>query len=162
MNENRSNAILGTVLGVGLAIASFIGYQQWKYITPASDWIEINILHIEDAQPGEDPRITYDRQFKMDVAGVWAVNVFKYQDKADSVGVLYCSGSGTSSYKEARPLPPTATKLSWLMGRENNPCVLEKGIYKAIITIIISPIGYPTKVVEKESNFFLVPPQEEK
>lgn len=156
---SRTGAGLGITMGVLCAVVGFIAMQAWKDAAPASDWMEIGVLHIEDAQPGDDPRINYDRTFKIDTPGTWAVNVFRYRDEKDAVGTIYCSGSGVTTYKAGRELPPAATNLSWLMGREDRPCVFGRGAYKAVVTVIITPDGYPAKIIEKESNYFLVPPR---
>lgn len=156
---SMTGAGTGITFGVLAALMGYVAIQTWKAMTPGEDWIEIKNLYVEDAQPGEDPRIVYDRVLHHDTPGQWAVNVFRYEDEKDVIGTVYCSGSGVSTYKAGRALPPTATRLSWLMGREDRPCVLAKGVYRATITIIITPDGYQAKTIEKESNYFLVPPR---
>ncbi len=151
-------AMVGTMLGTMLALFGYAAIQTWKNYLPATAWMEITEFHVDDAQPGDDPRITYARTFKADVSGTWAVNVLRYRNDKDLLGTIYCAGSGVATYKKDRDLPPTATKLSWLMRREGRECYFEPGIYRAVVTVILSPDGYPTKVVERESNYFLVPP----
>lgn len=154
---NRNNATLGIGLGAIMAFSAYVGVQQWKTWRPGTDWIEINRLIVADAEIGGDPRIIYDRELKADAPGTWAVNVFRHRDKSDTVGTVYCSGSGQATYKAGRLLPPDAITLSWLMGRT---CYFERGTYRAVVTVILNPPGYPTKIIEKESNYFIVPPQE--
>ena len=158
VTRNRNTAALGVSIGTALAFSAVYGLYLWKAWTPGTDWIEINRLIIADTEVGGDPRIIYERKFLADAPGTWAVNVFKHRDKADTVGVLYCSGSGQASYKAGRTLPPDAITLSWLMGK---PCYFERGTYRTVVTVIINPPGYPAKVIEKESNYFVVPPQKE-
>jgi hypothetical protein len=158
VSGNKSNAVVGIMLGAILAFAGYIGIQQWKAWTPGTHWIDITRLIIADADVGADPRIIYERELKADAPGTWSVNIYRHRDKSDTVGVVYCSGAGQASYKAGRPLPPDAITLSWLMGK---PCNFERGTYRAVVTIVLNPVGYPAKIIERESNYFVVPPQED-
>lgn len=158
VTHNRNNAAIGVSIGTALAVCAVYGVNLWKAWKPGEDWVAINRLIIADTEVGGDPRIIYDRDLKADAPGTWSVNVFRHSDKNDTVGVLYCPGSGQATYKAGRPLPPDAIHLSWLMDRN---CHFDRGTYRAVVTFIINPPGYPTKVVEKESNYFVVPPPKE-
>lgn len=156
---SMTGARAGIISGVLAALVAYAAMQIRADLLPATDWMEITELHVDDAMPGEDPRIVYARTFYQDSPGNWAVNVFRYRDDKDVIGTVYCSGSGVATYKAGRELPPAATRLSWLMGREGSPCTFARGTYKAVVTVTVTPPGYPSKIIEKESNYFLVPPR---
>lgn len=171
-----SARVYGALLGTLIVAIGAMGYILWtaesrrsafeteqiaRAEKPGTDWLEIIQLNISDAEPGGDPRLAYGRDIKMTAPGTWSVNIFRHRNEKDDIGTVYCSGSGQATYKAGRELPPAATKLSWLIGKPlTGECALTDGIYKAVVTVVITPDGFPTKVVERESNYFVVPPKE--
>lgn len=158
-----SNAVIGFVLAASAAALGYSGKQYWKALEPGTNWMEIDIssLVVLDAQVGEDPRIRYHRTIKRDFPATYIVSVFKFTDKADTLGTIYCTGFGGSNYKAGRKLPSNALTLSWLMNREAMPCQFAKGLYLVTLSYTIMPDSYLPKVVSIDSNYFLVPPSNE-
>lgn len=157
----KANASVGTALGAAVAFAAHVAVQYWKAWEPATNWLEIEALSIRDAAVGEDPRLVFRRNIKRDFPATYIVSLFRFENEADTTGTFYCSGQGGSYYKAGRKLPPAAITLSWLMGRETNPCQMGRGIYRATVTYTITPDGYQPKVLSVDSNYFVVPPQQE-
>lgn len=151
----------------GITIALLI-YVSWSWLawhrledTPATDWIAVNALTVDDTITGRDPRIVYRRDILKDFAGTFNATVYQYANSEDRTGTVYCQGNGGSDYKAGRDLPPKAASLSWVMNREAMPCQFENGIYKLVITWLIYPDHYPAKMLRVESNFFKVSETEE-
>jgi len=154
MMQHRST-LTALIVGLLIAVNIQVGLRFWRDGYPASDWINIEGLIVRDADPGGDPGIIYQRTIKQDVAGTWIVMVRKFRDETDRVGVAYCAATGGANYKAGAVLPPAATKLSWLM--DGKDCSLMPGIYRADITLTLSPDGQRSKIETESSNYFFVP-----
>lgn len=157
--EHRQSAIIGILLAMAVYIAGSFAWQQWRFLTPASYWFEVQGIFIADAEEGQDPVVTYTRTMHVDVNVDYTVTLSRHEGPLDTVGVIACEGEGEANFVAGRELPPAATSLAWLMNREDHPCVLTPGIYRARAVWNLHPDGFPMKQVTADSNYFTVHPR---
>jgi len=117
---------------------------------PASEWMEVRSVHVEDSVAGANPQMQVDRTIKSDFVGNWLVEVER--DYGAGFG-LFCSARGEAAYRQDAVLP-TPLYLDWWTYPVK--CILPAGRYRVETTWTISPELVPTKTVRSLSNVFNV------
>lgn len=154
--KHKSGTVLAFLAGTSVAVLIQMWLWERAKSEPATDWFEVQTLIVEDSPAGADPRIQFARAIKQDAPGTYNISVYRHENQDDRIGTQYCEGNGGADYKAGRELPPNATSLSWLMNRSEIPCQFGPGVYKVVATWVLRPNGYPEKVYQKESPFFIV------
>ena len=134
------------VLGL-LCWAGFALFVSWW---PASWWLEVDSVRIDNAKAGEQITMHVEREIHRDFVGTWTASV------RNMSGEVVCSGSGISNYRSGANLPPTLTLDWWTAGACKT---LQPGRYYLATDWRIHPSGvWDEKTVSADSGPFEVLP----
>lgn len=118
--------------------------------TPASVWLDVRSVEVENTTAGVTPEMHVDRTIKSEFAATWLVEVEK--DFGSGFGV-YCSAKGESAYRTDAALPHPLTLDWWTYPTK---CDLPTGRYRVETTWRIDVPFVPEKIVRVLSNVFTV------
>lgn len=145
MKKLLENSFQNTFIVGLIAWAAFVSITDYW---PASRWLEVRSIQIDNATAGEEVTMTVDRQIHSDFIGEWVVSVRNLDD-----GVV-CTATGVSNYRKGAK-SPTPLTLDWWT---NGECaILPAGKYFVATDWMIRPHGIcPEKTIRQDSNVFEV------
>lgn len=137
-NSFQNTLIIGLV-----AWAAFVSVTDYW---PASRWLEVRSVQIDNAAEGEEVTMTVDRQIHSDFIGEWVVSV-----RNVDYGVV-CTATGVSSYRKGAKFPNPLTLDWWTNGECSD---LPAGKYFVATDWLIRAHGiWPEKTFRQDSNVF--------
>jgi hypothetical protein len=140
------------LIGLGWVVA--FGASAVERFTPASKWLEVRSVQVENTIVGVAPVMHVDREIKQSFVARWSVNV----DKLNALGrfVQDCSANGGSHYEPDKDLPNPLFLDWWTYPVHCAPTSVGKYRVDTVWTIELS--GGLTKQVRAVSNTFVVSP----
>lgn len=125
---------LALILGGWVLLLGLSFYERLK---PASDWLEIQSLHIEDTTVGADLIINYERDIKQEFTGHWIAEL--QIQNASGKWTATCVAAGSANYSPDKE-PPDPITLTWWTGPTD--CTPSKpGNYRLSTTWHINQVG---------------------
>lgn len=133
-------------------VLAWAGVLAWVAV-PASWWLEVEVVHVEDAAEGEAPRMHVGRVIHRPFRAEWVATVMR--DGGEGVFYTFCTASGINDYGPVAALPVDLDLDWWTYPIR---CGLPPGRYLVKTLWTIDPIYFPEKVVRARSNIFTVHP----
>ena len=118
-----------------------------RAFAPASDWLVVRSIMIEDASVGMPVMINYDRHIKQPFHGRYYAVLRRVDGTTEDIE---CEGSGGAPYKPVEG--KIRRSLDWWLGKTS--CRPSAGTYQLDTLWIIEMDNYPSKRVRASSNVF--------
>jgi len=137
------------VVAGALLLAAALIIQVW----PASWWLDVRSVRVFDSQVGQPVVMAVDRTISRNFRGEWIASI-----RALETGkwVPFCVARGASHYR-TDSVYPDPLSLRWWTYPSCNP--LPSGKYVMHTTWVIKGDSFmPDKVVEADSNIFVITP----
>jgi hypothetical protein len=127
-----------------------------SYLTPASRWLDVTSIYIEDAVVGTIPKADIQRTVHRGVLANRSATI--YRRDADGEFYRFCQRNSLIDYRAGQSLPPQDLDLEfWLDIPPNPDCPeLPAGSYIMSVTWLLQPEGVSQKTLRIESNEFRV------
>lgn len=117
---------------------------------PASFWLDVRAVHIDDSFSGAAPRMSVDRIIHRPFKGDWTATVMR----KDSLGfAVYCTANGSADYRPDTSLPEDVNLNWWTWP---TVCPLPPGTYLVKTLWVLHLPLFPDKEVRNTSNVFKV------
>lgn len=140
------NYLSFVIAGVILIIAALI-----LHLWPASWWLEVGSVRVDDSKVGEPVIMAVTRTINRDFLGHWTASLRRLER---GKWVPYCSATGAVNYEVDSDLPDPLT-LKWWTAPFCHP--LEAGKYVMRTTWRVEGAGFlPDKRVRSVSNIFVI------
>ena len=135
------------ILGLVALTVAFVA----SMFTTSDRWVRLTSLTVFDAQAGQVPRITYDREFIRDFPGHWLVEVWRINRGQPEAG---CPQDGEWNYRKAKPSQDQ--DLLWLLGDDDKCLPKEPGFYFVAVHLTVNPGTILARTATIQSNIFEV------
>lgn len=96
------------IIVVGWAL--LVGASLYERYRPASDWLMIEQVHVDDVKLSDNPEMKYTRTIKQPFVGEWLAEV--QMRHPDGTWETFCASTGRSNYAPDKA-PPNLLTLKW-------------------------------------------------
>ena len=117
---------------------------------PASLWLQVTSVHVEDTIVGVTPEMNVDRAVNREFSAEWTVTVMR---KGSNGYSAYCTANGANDYSPDTSLPDDLTLDWWTWPTK---CPLPVGGYRVKTLWVLHLPLFPDKEVRNVSNVFKV------
>lgn len=140
------------VVALILCVSWYYGSSLISTLTPASAYLDVRSVHVDDATIGVPPKMQVDRAINHNFHGRWNVDVERMT--ADGRFVQVCQAHGEGNYATDNDLPEDLDLDWWTYPVKCTPTV--PGKYRVETVWVIELASGLTKEVRIISNTFEV------
>lgn len=141
------------MVAIGLAILYTVGSALWSSALPPSYWMQISLVHVNDAKVGQSPIMQEEIKVHRTVLAMRTATVLKKQENGSMARI--CSSRHWNTYSAGYG-PPDAFDLDWWTRPVK--CDLTPGEYIVQTSWYLRPSGHYRKELHVSSNSFKVTP----
>jgi hypothetical protein len=139
---------------IGVPFALIVSLMvAFLFMTPASFWLHVNRMDIQDAATWQDVTVDYDRTIRRDFTGEWRAMIRRQVE--GGYEVVCASEWQPNDYQTDAVLPEPVT-LEWLLWTAPYCYRLPPGAYEATVTWRINPGSWLFERETRRTDGFLI------